>query len=594
MDKLNEKLVSPMHAKFRNDVALDTKLFKRVKAVYDKRKKIGLNPEQIRLVEQQYDAFVKNGALLDKEGKKKLRQLDKELAQLKAKFAINVKAAQKSFELVVTDKKKLKGLPEAALEMAAEEAKKRKKPEGSFVFTLDYPSVLPVLQYADNRSLRRTINIAWRSVAFGGKHDNQQVVLDVVNRRHERAVLLGHKTHAEYVLESRMAKNPETVWSFLDGLLSYAKSGAMKDLTSLTDYSVEHGGPEILQAWDTTYYSEKLKKELFDFNSEELRPYFKLENVIKGVFLVAKKLYGLKFRLVKVPVYHKDVKVYEVKDEKGKYLGLLYTDFFPRSGTKQTGAWMDEIRTQGYHKGKVRPAHVGLFCNFRKSTATQPSLLSLGEVETFFHEFGHCLHGLLSQCTYKSIAGANTKWDFVELPSQIMENWANEQKSLDLFARHYKTGKKMPAELLEKIKKSQNFLSGMMSLRQLSFGYLDMAWHDCNPSRIKNVAAFERQATARTKILDSVPGTCMTCSFGHLFNGGYSAGYYSYLWAEVLEADAFALFKLKGLFNRKVAKAFRDCILSRGDTEDPMVLFKRFRGRAPNQNALLRREGLKR
>ena len=593
LDKLGEKVIGPMCAKYGNDVYLDNKLFARVNAVYTRRNESGLNPEQIRLAELSLEAFLRHGILLDEKSKKKLRVIDKELARLEAKFAANRKNSRSAFELLISDKNELKGLPDGALERAAAEAKERKKPDGSYLFTLDFPSILPIMQYADNRELRETISKALRSVAFGGKYDNRKVVIEIVRLRHEKAKLLGCNTHAQYVLSDRMAENPQTVWDFLDRLLSYSKPAAMKDLESLTVLSRESGGPDKLESWDTAYYSEKLKKKQFHFDSEELRPYLKLENVIKGVFLVAEKLYGLKFYPILAPVYHKDVNVYRVTNEKGEYFGLFYTDFFPRK-TKKAGAWMSEIRTQGYCKGEVRPAHVGIFCNFTKSTADKPSLLSLGEVETLFHEFGHALHGLLSECIYRSIAGTNVKWDFVELPSQIMENWVKEKECLDLFAVHYETGEKIPDELLAKIKQAKAFMSGMFAVRQLSLGYLDMGWHDCpNPGLIDDVSAFEREAMAKAEILPVMEDTCYSCSFEHLFGGGYDAGYYSYKWAEVLEADAFGLFKQEGLFNREVAESFRKNVLSRGNTEPPMELYKRFRGREPNVGALLRRDELK-
>jgi peptidyl-dipeptidase Dcp len=414
-----------------------------------------------------------------------------------------------------------------------------------------------------------------------------------VRLREKRAHLLGFKNHAEFVLQERMAKKPESVFQFLNQLLEPSKKAALKELKELQEFAKKTDGVEKLNPWDVPYYSEKLKEANYAFNEETLRPYFKLENVIQGVFEHARRLYQLEFKeRTDIPKYHPDVVTYEIRDiSKNEYLGLFYADFFPRE-TKQSGAWMTSLREQGLTKSKIRRPHVTIVCNFTKPTQTKPSLLSLDEVKTLFHEFGHALHGMLSHCRYKSLSGTNVMWDFVELPSQIMENWVGEKESLDLFAKHYETHELIPEELVKKLKAAQNFQSGMMSLRQLNFALLDMKWHTTPASQIQDVFEFEIQSTQDTRLFDPVPGTNSSCSFSHIFAGAYSAGYYSYKWAEVLDADAFEFFLEKGIFNSEVAKKFKEHILSQGGVEDPEVLYQRFRGRAPDPKALLRREGL--
>lgn len=591
IDALAEKIL-PMISEFSDDLYLDREIFARVKSAREKRKRSGLDSEQIRLAEFWYKQFVRNGALLNEGDGKKLREINLKLSKMSSRFGANAKKSENSFELVITDKEQLKGLPENALEAALTEAEKRKKPKGSYLFTLSASSASPVLKYADDRALREKIMKAYLSVGFGGKFDNQEIVKKIVALRYEKARLLGYKNHAQYILAERMAKTPEKTLEFLDNLLRAAKPAAKKELAELEKFARQAGGPKKLQVWDTAYYEEKLKKEKFDFNSEELRPYFKLENAIKGVFSAAEKLYGIKFLSVKAPVYHPDVKVFRVKDRNGRHLGFFYADFFPRK-TKQSGAWAMTIKEQSRYGGKINRPHVGISCNFTKPTPTKPALLTLGEVDTFFHEFGHALHHLFSDCAYSSLAGTNVLQDFVELPSQIMENWVVEKKVLDLFSIHYETGKKISAELVEKIKKADKFMAGRRILGQLGLGYLDLAYHNRNSVKISDVLKFERKATSKTRILPPVPGACRSASFSHIFDGGYDAGYYSYLWAEVLEADAFELFRTKGIFNRAVAESFRKNILSRGNTEEPMVLYKKFRGRAPKINALLKKKGLK-
>ena len=452
------------------------------------------------------------------------------------------------------------------------------------------------MTYSDHSDLREKLWRAYNTRAFGGKYDNSQLSKQIAKLRHERAGLLGYRSHADFVLEERMAESSIRVRDFLERLIEKSRPAAERDIKQVEALKKQAGGKlanEPLQPWDYAYWSEKLKMRDYEFDEEVLRPYFKLENVIEGAFEHARQLYGLKFKELKnIPVYHPDVTVYEVVDEDtGRHMAVFYADFFPRKG-KRSGAWMTSYREQGLQNGKVERPHVSIVCNFTKPTPTKPSLITFDEVRTLFHEFGHALHGILSDVTYVSLGGTNVYWDFVELPSQIMENWTLEKEALDLFARHYETGEPIPAELTKKIKDTSKFQAGYFSLRQLNFGILDMAWHSMDPSQIGDIEDFERQATERTTILPRVAGTNVSVSFSHIFAGGYSAGYYSYKWAEVLDADAFEYFKEKGLFNRDVARAFRENILSKGGTKHPMELYKKFRGREPDPDALLRRDGL--
>ncbi len=581
----------PRLASFGSDVSLDPDIFRRVKQVYDTRDLIKLTPEQKRLLEKTYIDFVRNGALLSADDKEKIRKIDEELSVLGPKFSENVLKATNKFELVIDRQEDLEGLPEGALE-AAQAAAEAKGLKGKYLFTLQAPSFVPLITYAKNRGLREKVWKAYNSRSFRDEFDNQDTIKKIVSLRHQRARLLGFKNHAEYVLAERMAKDPQTVQNFLSSLLKASKKAAQKDLIEVRDYALKKDGVKEFKPWDFGYYSEKLKEEKYAFNEEDLRPYFQLEHVIQGVFEHAKRLYGLNFKEVKdIEVYHPEVKTYEISDNSGRYMGLFYADFFPRE-TKKGGAWMTVFREQGLMYGQVLRPHVSIVCNFTKPTPTKPSLLSFDEVLTLFHEFGHALHGMLSTCTYRSIAGTNVYWDFVELPSQIMENWVREKEGLDIFARHYQTGEKIPATLVEKLKASQKFLAGWQSLRQLQFATLDMFWHSTDPAQIQSVDAFEELATSETRLLERIPGMNNSCSFSHIFAGGYSAGYYSYKWAEVLDADAFEYFKEKGLFDPSVAQSFRENILSRGGTEHPMELYKKFRGREPDPGALLRRDGL--
>ena len=583
--------ISPLLSEFSNDITLNEALFKRIKSVYEHRGQLDLTVEQDTLLEKKYKSFSRNGANLPEDKKSRLREIDTELSKLKLKFGENVLAETNTFEMPITDEKQLAGLPEGEKEAAAQLAKSKGK-EGWMV-TLDYPSYIPFMKYAKNRELRKKLSLAFGSKGFhNDKLDNQENVLKIANLRHERAVLLGYKTHAHFVLEERMAETPEKVHAFLNELLEKAKPAAIREFNKLSAFAKDLDGIDKLQKWDASYYAEKLKQKLFDLDDEKLKPYFKLENVITGVFKVAEKLFGLRFEEVfDIDTYHEEVKTYHVTDDKGNYISLFYADFHPREG-KRGGAWMTSYKPQYEKDGvPVRP-HISNVCNFTRSTPSKPSLLTFNEVTTLFHEFGHGLHGMLANTIYPSLSGTSVYWDFVELPSQIMENWCYEKEALELFATHYKTGEVIPMELVHKIKDSATFHEGMATLRQLSFGLLDMAWHGADPSNIKDVKSHETKAFKGTQLYPDTPETCMSTAFSHIFQGGYSSGYYSYKWAEVLDADAFAYFKAKGIFNKEVANKFKQNVLSKGGTEKPMVLYKRFRGAEPKIEALLERAGL--
>ncbi len=590
--------ISPILSAFASDISLDSDVFAKIKFVYDTRAQLKLTGEDLKLTEKMYKDFVRNGALLNSDQKEKLRALDQELSVLSPQFSENVLKATNAFELWITDKNDLAGLPDGAIEAAAISAKQKNK-DSQWLFTLQGPSLIPFMTYCSNRALREKMWRASSTKSFGGEFDNSETVLKIVRLKYQRAQILGFKDHAHYALEERMAKKPETVFAFIDKLLEPSKKAAAKDLDDLKTFRKEtesnaKDADSDIKPWDIAYYSEKLKEQKYSFNEEELRPYFKLENVIEGVFEHAKRLYGITFKPVTgVPVYHPDVKTFEVFDSENNndYVGLFYMDFFPRE-TKKGGAWMTSYREQGLWGSEIKRPHVSIVCNFTKPTPTTPSLLSYDEVTTLFHEFGHALHGLLSKCKYKSLSGTNVFWDFVELPSQIMENWAKEKEGLDLFARHYETNAPIPNDLVEKIKRAENFQKGWMSLRQLSFAWLDMSWYSTDPATIKNVDDFETKAGDKTRLLPKENGTNMSCSFSQIFVGGYSAGYYSYKWAEVLDADAFEFFKEKGLFNKDVANKFKNTVLSQGGTKHPMDLYKEFRGREPDANSLLKRDGL--
>lgn len=590
MQKIAQE-VSPLLTEFNNDITLNEDLFKRVKAVYDQKDKLTLTTEQTTLLDKKYKGFARNGALLSEDKKTRLREIDTQLAKLKLTFGENVLAETNNYQLHITNEKDLSGLPEGTIE-AARSLAKNKELEG-WVFTLDYPSYIPFLTYADNRELRKELAIAAGKKAFqDNKFNNEENALNIAKLRFERANLLGYKTHSHFVLEERMAQNPDKVKSFLNDLLEKAKPAAEREFAQLTTFAKELDGIDHLEKWDGAYYSEKLKQKLFSLDDEKLKPYFQLSTVLNGAFTIAKKLYGITFtEIFDVDKYHKDVTTYEVKDEFGELVALFYADFFPRKG-KRNGAWMTSFKNQSIRNGINERPHISNVCNFTPPTESKPSLLTFNEVTTLFHEFGHGLHGMLANTVYPSISGTSVFWDFVELPSQFMENFCYEPEALALFAKQYQTGEIIPQEYVEKIKESASFQEGMATMRQISFGLLDMAFHSNDPKDITNIKAFEEAAFKNTLLYPDVAENCMSVSFSHIFQGGYSSGYYSYKWAEVLDADAFAYFQEKGIFNKEVAKKFKENILSKGGTELPMELYKKFRGQEPKPEALLKRAGL--
>ncbi|NQU88546.1 MAG: M3 family metallopeptidase [Mariniphaga sp.] len=584
--------VSPMLTKFQNDVNLNPVLFEKVKAVYSKKDKLDLTVEQETLLENTYIGFVRRGANLSEEQKEKFRKISTELSMLSLTFGENVLKETNKYELHIADKSKLSGLPESALEAAAGLAKSKEK--DGWVFDISMPSYSPFMKYADNRDLRKELYMAYGSKSFKGDDlDNQKTVKRIIELRLEMAKLLGYKNYGDYVLERQMAMNPDGVYKLLNDLYEASYNVAVKEKNEVVKYAKSLGFEGELMPWDWSYYSEKVKVEKYNVDDEMLKPYFELSNVIDGVFGLATELYGITFKENKdIPVYNEEVLPYEVYDADGKFLSVFYADFHPRPG-KRGGAWMNEFKGQWKDNGMDSRPHITIVMNFTKPTETKPALLTFYEVTTFLHEFGHALHGMLANSTYSSLSGTNVYRDFVELPSQIMENWAVEKEFLDRFAVHYKTGEAIPEELVKKIKASENFQAGYLSIRQLSFGMLDMAWHTLEEPYAGDVKEFEVEAQKKTQIFPVIDGSCMSTQFGHLFAGGYAAGYYGYKWAEVLDADAFSVFKEKGLFNKEVAASFRKNVLEKGGTEHPMVLYKRFRGQEPTVDALLKRSGLK-
>ena len=582
--------ISPLLSEFSNDITLNKDFFNRIKEVYENQNSFSSNTEQQTLLEKYYKNFVRNGANLSDKEKEKLREIDKQLAKLKLDFSQHVLADSNAFELLITDEKELEGLPKSAKESAKVLAEQKNKK--GWLITLDYPSYIPVMTYANNRELRKELSIAFGKRGFqNNKNNNEKIVLEIANLRHQRANLLGYKTHADFVLEERMAENPNKVNQFLQDLLLKAKPAAKKEFEKIKQIAQKEDIQDI-KKWDVSYYSEKLKQQELNLDQEQLKPYFPLENVLQGVFKVAEKLYGLNFtESNEIDTYHKDVKTYEVTDDKGNFIAVFYADFFPRKGKRQ-GAWMTSYKNQWKKDGINSRPHISIVCNFTKPTSNKPSLLTFNEVTTLFHEFGHALHGMLANTTYPNLSGTNVYWDFVELPSQILENWAYEKETLELFAKHYQTGETIPMELIEKIKKSANFLEGLATMRQLSFGLLDMEWHGKNPQNYQSVKEVENTIFSETNFYPDVPENAMSTAFSHIFPGGYSSGYYSYKWAEVLDADAFAYFKENGIFNKEIAQKFKDIILSKGGTEKPMKLYKKFRGKEPGVDALLKRAGL--
>tara|TARA_S200000501_G_scaffold176707_2_gene166372 strand:+ start:5843 stop:7864 length:2022 start_codon:yes stop_codon:yes gene_type:complete len=578
---------SPLLTKFQNDVRLNQNLFERIKTIYENREAENLSVEQLTLLKKEYKGFTRNGALLNDYEKDILREIDIEKAQLSLSFGENVLADSNSFEHHITDESQLKGLPDEVKEIAAETAKSKNK-EG-WIFSLDYPSYIPLMTYAEDRTLRQKMSNAFGRRGFqDNEQNNTAIILRLIELRKKRAKLLGYESHAAFVLEERMATSERNVKSFLEDLYEKAYPWAQSEWKEMEKFAIDNLGLSVIEKWDTAYVSEKLKLAKLDLDEQKLKPYFSLENVKAGVFDIAGRLYGLSFKKnTAIEGYHPEVEVYEVYNRVGIFYALLYTDFFPRPG-KRNGAWMTSFRGQ---KAGQRP-HISIVCNFSKPTTRTPSLLTFQEVTTLFHEFGHALHGILANTTYEGLSGTNVFWDFVELPSQIMENWCYEKDALKLFARHYETDELIPIEYIYKIKKIAHFQQGLQTLRQLGFGFLDLSYHSNMATEIKNIKAHESQILKRVQFLKDYPDSCSSTAFSHIFQGGYSAGYYSYKWSEVLDADAFELFLEKGIFDPKTAKSFEDNILSKGGTEHPMTLYRRFRGKAPDPKALLKRARL--
>lgn len=591
LDALAQKM-SPLLTQHANDMQLNEKLFKRIKHVYEHHRE--LTPEEATLLQKVYDGFVRSGALLNEEGKEQFRRLSEEASLLSLQFSQNLLKENKAFELHITNEEDLDGLPESARQMAAHTAQEQNK-EG-WIFTLDFPSYSPFLTYSTKRELREKLYMAKNTE---GIHDNPEnnlaICTRLINIRRELAQLLGHETYADYVLEHRMASSVKNVYKLFNDLISAYKPQAIKELKEVEELAKEMEGDAFeMQPWDFGYYSHKLQLQKYNIDSEMLRPYFELSKVIEGVFGLANRLYGISFKENnEIPVYHQDVKAYDVFDADGSYLAVFYADFHPRKG-KQGGAWMTEFQGQWINrKGEnIRP-HVSVVMNFTKPTPQKPALLTLGEVETFLHEFGHSLHGMFANTRFGSLSGTNVWWDFVELPSQFMENYATEKEFLRTFAYHFESGEPIPDELIDRIIKSKNYLSAYGCLRQVSLGLLDMAYYTQKDEFKEDIITFEKDAWKDAIITKQLPNTCMTTQFSHIISGGYAAGYYSYKWAEVLDADAFSLFKKNGIFDKNTALSFRENILSKGGTEHPMTLYKRFRGQEPTIDALLERNGIK-
>ena len=582
--------VSPMLTEFSMYTSLNAPLFERVKAVYEKKDVLGLDQDQMKLLEDTYKGFVRGGANLSDEDKALYSKWSEELSLASLQFSKNVLAATNAYTLHVTDSADLAGLPDYVKVMGAETAAE-KGLEG-WAFALQYPSFAPFMKFSESRELRRQMWTAYNTKAVAGEYDNTEIVKKIVDLRIRIANILGYETYADYALEPRMAKDKKTVNEFISQLLEPSLPYAKKDVKAVTDYARKNGFEGELMPWDFSYWSERLQKEKYSLNEELLKPYFQLENCIDAVFGLATRLYGITFHEMKdIPVYHEEVKVYEVKDVDGSHLALLYADFFPRS-SKRGGAWMTEFRGQSIRNGVEERPFVNIVMNFTKPTAEAPSLLTHGELTTFLHEFGHALHGILAQGRYPSLTGTGVSRDFVELPSQLMENWAYEPEYLNSFAKHYQTGEAIPMELIDKIVAAKNFQAGYAQVRQLHFAYLDMAWHTLAEVPAEGILEFEHKALAPYAVMPSVEGTGFSTSFSHIFTGGYSAGYYSYKWAEVLEADAFSLFKEKGIFNTEVSGAFRKEILEKGGMEDESVIYRNFRGHDPQPEALMEKLGL--
>ena len=582
--------VSPLLNDYQMYVSLNEKLFARVKSVWERKEGLGLAQDQMTLLEKTYKSFTRGGANLQGEDRQKYAQLSEQLSLATIRFGRNVLAATNAYKLNITDEAKLAGMPDYLKELGKQTAEEAG--QQGWTFDLSYPSYGPFMRFCDDRELRKEMYLAYNSRGLKEEGDNTELVKEIASLRLQIANLLGYETYAHYALEERMLKTPSQVNGFLEDLLQASLPKARKEVKAIQDYAAAHGFKGELQSWDFSYWSEKLKNERYTISDAELKPYFRLDDCIDAVFGLAGKLYGLSFEeRSDIPVYHPDVKVYDVKNEQGRHMALFYVDFFPRA-SKRNGAWMTEFRGQSIVDGTEYRPFVSLVTNFSKPTAGEPSLITPDELETLLHEFGHSLHGMLAEGRYESLCGTNVARDFVELPSQIMENWAYEPEFLQSFAKHYKTGETIPAELIEKISASRNYNAAYLQVRQLNFGILDMAWHDQKTMSEEPTVEFEKSVLSRMAVLPDVPGTAISTSITHLFSGGYAAGYYSYKWSEVLEADAFSLFKEKGIFSREVAESFRANILSKGGSEDEAVMYRNFRGHDPEVGALLRKLGI--
>lgn len=587
--------VSPMLSTFSSEVKQNEQLFHRVEAVYNEMDHLHLATEEEKLLKETYLDFVRRGVKLDEEKKTRFKEIAILLSKHSLQFSENVLAETNEYELIIEKEDDLRGLPADVIARAASLAKERNK-SGAWIFTLQAPSYLPFMEHADNRALREKLYKAYMSKCIkGDARDNQETILQMVQLRAAMAGLLGYESYAAYVLEQRMAEKPDKVIDFLSMLLEKSLPKARHEVQEIKDFMKEQGYTHALERWDWAYFSEKLRKERYDLDDELVKPYFQLEGVLEGVFKTTEKLYGLRFlKNEELPTYHEDVSAYEVMDEKNEVIALFLADFFPRKG-KRGGAWMTAYRNQKKEAGQRVIPHVSIVCNFTPSTPGDPSLLTFEQVRTLFHEFGHALHGMLADTTYASLSGTSVSWDFVELPSQIMENWCYEKECLDLFARHYQTGEQMPATLILKIRQAATYHEAYATVRQISFALLDMAWHHLSEEeaqKINDVMAFEQSAFAATELFPAVEGTNMSVQFSHIFSGGYAAGYYSYKWAEVLDADAFSLFQTHGIFDKQTAASFREHILSKGGTEHPMTLYKKYKGATPDISHLLKRAGL--
>lgn len=583
--------IGPISAAFGSDVSLDPELFAKVKSVYDMRGDLDLTAEQQTLLDDTYKGFVRSGALLSDNKKERLRAISQELSTLSPAFMQNVSKSAEAFEMLLDNEDDLAGLPDSAIGAAAFAAGE-KGHEGQWLFTLDYPSYGPFVQYADKRELREKMWRGFSNRAFKDEFDNSENLLNIVRLKSERATLLGYKNHADFVLEERMAETPETVLGFLAKLKAAYKPGAEKELAELKAFAKDLDGLDDMMPWDIGYYSEKLKQKLFDFSSEDFRPYLQLDKVLDGCFEHFSKLFGLVFTANDdYPTWHADAKAFDVTDkDTGNFIGTMFADFHPRTG-KKPGAWKTSYRSQGLYNGVIERPVIAIVCNFTKPTPDKPSLLTHGEVTTLFHEMGHAVHGLLSDVTYRSLGGTSVKWDFVELPSQVQENWCYEKETLDLFAQHYETGETIPEALIEKLRAAKNYMGGLFGLRQVSLGTLDMMWHTSDISKVTDPAAFEDEALKDLSLFPRYGGP-VSSSFNHIFAGGYSAAYYSYKWAEVLDADAFEAFLENGLYDVETANAYKEAILTKGGSEAPQILYRNFRGRDADPDALLRREGV--